>query len=199
MAAGLAVCDGFTLTTFSPQAPGQLAGWTHRGDAWGGPVRIQEVVEPTRAGMPFRYHLEVRSLGPDALRPDDDLVLTEGDLALAGALHAAPIACVLAAAALAWCLAGPFTQARRAPSRAREVVRAAGLAGLPGLLVLGAARLATLGADPIFGDPLGRLLDARAMPALLVSPAVAFVAAYVTVGFAAAYAWRVTRPGGEPS
>lgn len=194
MAAGLAVCDGFTLTTFSPQAPGQLAGWTSGHDAWGRPVRLQEVMEPTPAGMALRYRLEVRSLGPDPLRADDDLVLTEDDLALAGALHASPIAGVLLAAALAWCLAGPFTHAPRAPSSWREVARAVGLAGLPALLVLGAGRLATLGPDVIFGDPLDRLLDSRAMPTLLVSPGVAFALAYAGVAFALAYAWRATRP-----
>ncbi len=193
LAAALAVCDGFTLTTASPSFLGQLTGWTRGPDAWGHQVRIEEP-SATPPGAPA---LRVRSFGPDG-RDDqgggDDLVLTEHELALAAALNVAPLLGVLFAAALAWCLAGPFTRTTRAASAAREVARAAGLAGLPALLVLGAARLATLGPDPIFGDPLARLLDARAVPTLLVSPGWAFVFAYAATAYALAYAWRVTRP-----
>ncbi len=207
LAAGLTVCDGFTLTTWSPQAPGQLAGWTRGHDAWSNPVRIEEVdpaaaPRPRRGGRLLSDALVVRSFGPDGLDDQgagDDLVLTDVELTLAAALHTAPLLGVLLAAALAWCLSGPFTHRPRAPSALPEVRRALGLAGLPALLVLGAGRIAASGPDRIFGDPLARLLESRAMPALLVSPGWAFVLAYAAIAFALAFAWRATRPVDAPA
>src|SRR5690606_17520235 len=40
--AGLAVCQGFALTTTSPNLVGALGGWSRGTDAWGNPVRIEE-------------------------------------------------------------------------------------------------------------------------------------------------------------
>lgn len=189
LAAGLAVCDGYVLRADGLRAPYLINGWSHGLDAWGSRVWIHEV-----AGPPSR--LEALSFGPDRVDDQgrgDDLVLTADDVALASALHDAPWVGGLLAAALAWCLLTRLARAPRHPSRLREVARSLGLGLPPALLVLAAGRAATFG-DRNFGDPLATLLDERALPALIVTPGVAFLLAYAGVAFTTAYAWRVTRP-----
>lgn len=188
LAAGLAVCEGYVLR-WGHRSPKPLSAWSHGRDAWGSEVWIYEV-----AGSPSR--LEARSFGPDRVDDQgrgDDLVLTADDVALASAAHDAPWVGGLLAAALAWCLLTRLARAPRHPSRLREVARSLGLGLPPALLVLAAGRVATFG-DRNFGDPLDALLDARAVPALVVPPGVAFLLAYAAVAFAAACAWRLTRP-----